>query len=375
VLFTEARFALLVVVSWIAWANAPRRLRPAVLAASGAVFYAWYAPGSALLVFVLILVVYLPAPRFWMLSAAIALSVLGYYKLLPAGLLPVGLSFLTFELVSFAIDRGRGRTGDASFVDYLAFALFFPCRVAGPIKRLEAFRKAVAVATVSPANVYAGVVRVLVGVAKKVVLADSLGLTVDELAYAATPMHALKILLAYSAQIYLDFSAYSDMAIGVSRIFGVEIPENFNWPYLSDNIQEFWTRWHISLSSWVRDYIFMPVGARAFASPLRQRPMAIASLSYLASFVVVGAWHGLTANFLVWGLYHGVLLSGHHVYRRTVAARLATHPFYQTFYQSGAVRAASIGVTFAFVTAGWILFMTPDLARAAHLVKLIVGLA
>jgi alginate O-acetyltransferase complex protein AlgI len=371
VLFTEARFALLVVVSWIVWANAPRRLRGAVLAASGAVFYAWYAPGSALLVFALIVAVFLLAPRLWMLSVAIPLGVLGYYKWLPAGGLPLGLSFLTFELVSFTIDRRRGRTGDTSIVDYLAFALFFPCRVAGPIKRFGEFREAVAEATVSSSNVYAGVVRVLVGVAKKVVLADSLGMTVSELAYAATPMHALKILLAYSAQIYLDFSAYSDMAIGVSRIFGIEIPENFNWPYLSVNIQEFWTRWHISLSTWVRDYIFMPVGARAFASRLRRRPMAIASLSYLASFAVVGAWHGLTANFLLWGLYQGVLLSGHHVYRRTVAARLATNPL----YHSAAVRAASMGVTFAFVTAGWIFFVTPDLKQAAHLARLIVGLA
>jgi alginate O-acetyltransferase complex protein AlgI len=186
VLFTDARFALLAVVSWIAWANAPRRLRPAVLAASGAVFYAWYAPGSALLVFALILVVYLPAPRFWKLSAAIALSVLGYYKLLPAaGLLPIGLSFLTFELVSFAIDRGRGRTGDTSFVDYLAFALFFPCRWPG--------RSSVSASSESGSSGdgvvgerVRGVVRVLVGVAKKVVLAVRLGLTVDELAYAAT---------------------------------------------------------------------------------------------------------------------------------------------------------------------------------------------
>jgi alginate O-acetyltransferase complex protein AlgI len=371
VLFTEARFALLVVVSWIVWAIAPGRLRSAVLAASGAVFYAWYAPDSTLLVFTLIVAVYLPASRFWMLSAAMALGVLGYYKLVPAGLLPLGLSFLTFELVGFAIDRSRGRTGGPSFVDYLAFALFFPCRVAGPIKRFGEFRAAVAGATVSSANVYAGTVRVLVGVVKKVVFADPLGLTVSELAFASTSGHVLKILLAYSGQIYLDFSAYSDIAIGVSRIFGIEIPENFNWPYLSDNIQEFWTRWHISLSSWVRDYIFMPIGTRSFASPLRRRPMVIASLSYITSFVVIGAWHGLTANFLLWGLYHGVLLSGHHIYRRTVAARWAT----SRIYRSTIVRAASIGVTFAFVTAGWILFITPDLAQAAHLVKLIVGLA
>ena len=369
-LFTEARFALLVVVSWIAWAIVPRRLRSAVLAVSGAVFYAWYAPGSALLVFALILVVYFIAPRWWMWAAGITLSVLGYYKRLPPASLPLGLSFLTFELVSFTIDRRRGRTGDPSIGDYLAFALFFPCRVSGPIKRFGPFRKAVEDATVSAANVYAGLVRVLVGVAKKVVLADTLGLTASELAYAATPMHGMRVLVAYSWQIYLDFSAYTDMAIGISRIFGIDIPENFNWPYLSDNIQDFWTRWHITLSSWVRDYIFLPVGARSFASPLRRHPIAIASLSYIASFLVVGAWHGLTANYLLWGLYHGVLLSAHHVYRRMVAARLARNPV----YQSVAVRAASIGITFAFVTAGWILFMTPDLAQAAHFVKVIVGL-
>jgi alginate O-acetyltransferase complex protein AlgI len=371
VLFTEARFALLVVVSWLVWAIVPSRLRSAVLAASGAVFYAWYAPGSTLVVFTLILVVYLLAPRFWILSAAIALSVLSYYKLFPAAGLPIGLSFLTFELVSFTIDRRRGRIGSPAIVDYLAFALFFPCRVAGPIKRFGDFLKAVEDAPVSAANVYAGVIRVLTGVAKKVMLADPLGLTVAELAYAATSRHALKILLAYSAQIYLDFSAYSDMAIGVSRIFGIRIPENFNWPYLSDNIQEFWTRWHITLSNWVRDYVFIPIGTRSFASPLRRRPMTIASLSYLASFLVVGAWHGLTANYLLWGLYHGVLLSAHHVFRRTVAARLATSPVYQSI----PVQAVSVGVTFAFVTVGWILFMTPDLTQAAHFVKLIVGLA
>jgi alginate O-acetyltransferase complex protein AlgI len=284
-------------------------------------------------------------------------------------LLPLGLSFLAFELVHFSIERSRGRLGEVTLPDYLAYTLFFPCRIAGPIKRYPQFRAAVAAAAPSAASFYAGLIRVLIGVGKKVVLADMLGLTVGEIAYASTRAHVAKVVLAYTFEIYLDFSAYSDMAIGVSRMFGIEIPENFRMPYASQSIQEFWTRWHISLSSWIRDYVFLPVGRLAFATRLRRTPATIAVLSYLISFLAVGAWHGLTANFLLWGLYHGTLLSGHSVYKRALPQQITA----SAFYHSAAAKIAGMAITFGFVAAGWLFFLTEDPQQAARLLRVMVG--
>jgi alginate O-acetyltransferase complex protein AlgI len=364
----------------------PAARRSAVLAFWGAVFYVLYAPASAPLIFGLIVTAYLIPSRFWIVPAGLSLGTLAFYKLATrsAGLstlaaqspsagsrvlLPLGLSFLAFELVHFCVERKRGKIGDVTLADYLAFTLFFPCRVAGPIKRYPDFSRAVAEAAPSAATVYAGLLRIMLGVLKKVALADLLGLTVGELAYASTPAHIAKVVLAFTFEIYLDFSAYSDMAIGVSRLFGIGIPENFRAPYLSQSIQEFWTRWHISLSSWIRDYVFVPFGRWAFTTRLRRTPTLIAVLSYLVSFLAVGAWHGLTANFLLWGLYHGTLLSAHHVYKRSVPARLSS----SAFYHSASAKLASVALTFGFVAAGWEFCLTEDPAQAARLLRVMTG--
>lgn len=369
-LFTEVRFALLVIGCWVTLAVVPAARRGAALAIWGAAFYVIYAPAATPLAFGLIALTFVCGRRCWWAATIVVLAALAYYK---SGrlLMPLGLSFLAFELVHFAIERHRGRPAPAGLADYLAFALYFPCRVAGPIKRYPDFEKAVASARPSVVSVYDGLLRILIGLAKKLVLADFLGLTVAEMAYAETRAQVAKVILAYSFQIYLDFSAYSDLAIGVSRLFGIAIPENFRWPYLSGNIQDFWTRWHISLSSWVRDYIFLPFGRYAFGTGLRRRPLAIAALGYLIAFLAVGAWHGLTANFLLWGAYHGALLGAHHAYRKTIAARLATY----AIYQSTAAAIASTLLTFGAVTLGWILFLTPDLPQALRVLRLLAGRA
>jgi alginate O-acetyltransferase complex protein AlgI len=384
VLFTDARFAAIVVAAWMTFVAVPRGWRAGALAFWGVVFYALYAPNAAPVMAALIVVVYLLSARHWVAAVGIAAGVLAAYKLVAGPealiasgsstrsvLIPLGLSFLTFELIHYCIERRRGVIAHAAFLDYLAFALYFPCRVAGPIKRYPDFTSAVASAEPSLATVYAGLLRVLVGVVKKVVLADTLGLTVAELATAGdvTPAHALRILLAYSFQIALDFSAYSDIAIGISQMFGIALPENFRRPYLSESIQEFWTRWHISLSSWVRDYVFLPFGRAAFATRLRAHPLTIAVLAYLLAFVIVGAWHGLSPNFVLWGVYHGVLLALHQAYRRTVAARLAAYPF----FSSSVARAVSVVATFAFVTVGWVFFITATPAAAARLLGRLVS--
>jgi alginate O-acetyltransferase complex protein AlgI len=387
VLFTDVRFVLFVAACWLTFAAVAPSRRGGLLAVWGAAFYLAYASAAAPIVFGLILATYLIPTRYWLVPVVVTIGALAFFKLGAAEsglasmggsngasttthvLVPLGLSFLAFELVHFAVERKRGRITDVTFGGFLAFALYFPCRVAGPIKRYPEFIAAVRAAQPSVATVHDGLLRVLLGVFKKVAIADVLGLTVREIAYVGSPLHAIKIVLAYSLEIFFDFSAYSDIAIGVSQMFGIRVPENFRNPYLSANIQEFWTRWHISLSTWVRDYVFVPLGRAAFATSLRDRPLAIAVVSYLIAFVVVGAWHGLTANFILWGAYHGVLLSIHHVYRRTAGAWWATLPFAGTWLG----RASATATTFALVSLGWVFFITADPGTALWLVRLIVG--
>jgi alginate O-acetyltransferase complex protein AlgI len=386
VIFTEVRFALLVVACWASFFGVPRRYRGHALAFWGVVFYGLYAGSYLPLVVALVLAVHLLTrrpPFAWVAVGGMA-ACLGYFKwgvsgsgspadLIPAGstaqvLLPLGLSFLAFELMHFAIERRRGRIGETSLVDLAAFAFYFPCRVAGPIRRFPDFTAAVARAEASLDGVHAGVSRILMGLVKKVVVADVLALTVAEVGYAATPAHAWKVVVAYSLQIFFDFSAYSDIAIGISRVLGIRVPENFRWPYLSANVQDFWARWHITLSSWVRDYVFLPVGRGAFRTCLRQAPLAIAAASYLASFLVIGAWHGLTGHYLVWGAYHAALLTLYQAARARMPAAIVT----SRLYRSPLATAAGTVVTFALVTIGWVPFMT-TLPDAWRLLRIMFG--
>lgn len=318
-------------------------------------------------------------------AAGLILALLAYFKLhgetvslagvaltqasATTALLPLGFSFLAFELLHFAVERHRGTVSSASLIDLAAFAFFFPCRVAGPIKRYPEFVAAVSRAEPSIENLYQGGLRILVGLFKKVALADLLGLTAAEIGYVSTPFHAWKVVLAYSLQIYLDFSAYSDIAIGLSRLMGIRVSENFQTPYLAQSIQEFWSRWHISLSSWVRDYVFMGLGRRLFRTPLKSQPRAVATICYLTTFVVLGAWHGLTPGFLAWGAYHGLLLTAYHLYRTWMPVGIAT----SRLYRSGLTAWVGTALTFFFVTIGWVFFMV-DLTKGFNLLRLMFWL-
>ena len=384
-IFTEVRFVLLFIGCWATFFAAPRRFRSAALTAWGLAFYACYAAAYVPLVVELILATYLLGRRRGDLLLVLLVSalfvtfktgvdVLGFAAMTPSStgaealIVPLGFSFLAFELLHFAIECHRGRIERPGLLDVASFALYFPCRIAGPIKRYGPYQAAVANAAPTTENVYAGLLRVLVGVTKKVVLADFFALTAAEVAYAATPLHVWKVVLAYSLQIYFDFSAYSDMAIGFSRVLGITVPENFNWPYFSSNIQEFWNRWHMTLSGWARDYVFTPSGRAMFKTSLRSQPAVIATVSYFATFLVIGAWHGLTPNFLVWGAYHAVLVTGYYLYRRHAPAGLTT----SRWFQSAPVTVTSVGLTFLLVTIGWVPFMT-TLPNATRLLRIMAG--
>ncbi len=275
-------------------------------------------------------------------------------------LLPLGISFFTFEFIHYAADTYWGRAPKTPVGDYAAFILFFPSMVAGPIKRFQEFSPKLRAARFDPALAARGVTRILVGLAKKHALADTFSLWAGNLnGPALFTGHWYQIagwIFAYGFQIYFDFSGYSDIAIGSGYLFGILIPENFNWPYLSRNITEFWRRWHISLSSWIRDYVYIPLGGS-------RRGNARTSLNLLIAFTVSGLWHGAAYNFAAWGLWHGIMLVGHRFWRERlpgVAARLPD--------------AAALALTFVLVNLGWGFFCM-DMPRALVAFSRIVRLA
>ena len=383
----EPRFIILFSATLAAFFLVPVRWRYSVLIVSGLVFYGWYSRAFLALVIGLILLTYWASGRIgiWINIAALV-GTMVYFKLqggvgVVTGAVtaaeiaqslafPLGLSFLTFELIHFSIERQRGKIPHASLAGVAAFALYFPCRMAGPIKRYQPFDDSVRTARWSIDQCYQGLVRILWGFVKKVVLADVLVLIASELDYAKTPLHIWKGLLGYSLYLYLDFSAYSDIAIGLSHILGVRVPENFRLPYLSRNIREFWQRWHISLSSWLGDYVFLPLGKWLSHSRVRFRPPLVAVISYLVTMTVCGLWHGPSVNFMLWGLYHGLLLS---LYAVSTLSRFSLSrwaPPWRIVRLFG--RLLSPAVTFVTITVGWALFAMPA-PQALNLLGILLG--
>jgi alginate O-acetyltransferase complex protein AlgI len=220
--------------------------------------------------------------------------------------LPLGISFFTFEFVHYAVDRYKNRTEEGSVTEYLAFILFFPTMVAGPIKRYQDFLpKLRSIPREWVIDWQRGVTRILAGLVKKFAVADVLTaytnhLNATDISRAYRPILLLWI-LAYGIKIYADFSAYSDIAIGSARLFGIRVPENFDWPYLRTNITEFWRHWHMSLTNWLIDYIYIPLGGS-------RRKSGQVYANILVTMLVSGIWHGAGVNFIVWGLLHGVML-------------------------------------------------------------------
>ncbi len=384
-MFSEPWFMLLFVGTVLAFFLVPVRRREAVLILSGGLFYAVAAGPWLLLIVGLVLMTYAASGRLgvWLNSVAL-LGLLASFKLRGVGtvfsgavpaagqlVFPLGLSFLAFELIHVAVERQRGKIPRLTLSSLAAFALYFPCRVAGPIKRYQPFITSLHEARWSIEQCYRGVVRILWGAVKKVVVADVLALIIAELNFPTTRLQTWKGIVAYSCYLFLDFSAYSDIAIGMSWVLGLRVPENFRLPYLSRNIREFWTRWHISLSSWLGDYLYLPLGKRFVAAPARLPPRDAAVLSYLVTFSLCGIWHGFSLNFLLWGLYHGMLLAAYALYvsSRDLKGRPRSR---RGGVVGGIVSLASSAVTFFLVTVGWVLFAFP-VPKAVDLYRRLLG--
>src|SRR5207244_1837347 len=234
-------------------------------------------------------------------------------------ILPLGISFHTFQGISYTLDVYRGKLRAVrSFVDFALFVAFFPQLVAGPIVRaVEFLPQMTPPPRVTSEQVIEGLHWFLLGMFKKVFLADRLAQYVDVVFSQPglyDPITHNWAVLAYAAQIYCDFSGYSDLAIGCAKWFGFELPQNFNFPYLAASITEFWKRWHISLSTWMRDYLYIPLGGS-------RKGTGRTYMNLIATMTLCGLWHGASWNYVLWGFYNGVLLALHRIYDRTLRGR------------------------------------------------------
>jgi alginate O-acetyltransferase complex protein AlgI len=275
--------------------------------------------------------------------------------------LPLGISFFTFEFLHYAVDRYKDRTEEGTVGEYMAFILFFPTMVAGPIKRYQDFLPKLRNISLDwVVDWQRGFTRILAGLVKKFAVADVLTAYTNHLNIADIAQANRSVLLlwifAYGIKIYADFSAYSDIAIGSARIFGIKVPENFDWPYLQSNISDFWRHWHISLSTWLVDYVFIPLGG----SRVRV-PRIYANL--LVTMLVSGIWHGAGVNFIVWGLLHGIMLAVHRWWRGVRGDAVPTP----------ARRIAAGVLTFVCVNLTWAFFCMDVKTALFFLKRLFVG--
>ena len=311
---------------------APKKLKNSVLLLSSLFFYAWGEPKYVLLMLLAILCGYLFAllieryrgrrlsRLFLILSVSLSAAILGFFKYADffiqnfnavTGLslpllriaLPIGISFYTFQLISYTVDVYRGVPAQRSFIDLAAYISLFPQLIAGPIVRYSQIAEQLSSRRHSLDKAALGIRRFILGLGKKVLIANAMG-QLCEIFRASQDKSVLFFWLyaiANMLHIYFDFSGYSDMAIGLGKLFGFDFPENFNYPYISRSVTEFWRRWHISLGSWFRDYVYIPMGGNRVS-----RPRWL--LNLLTVWLLTGFWHGAAWNFIVWGLFFAVFL-------------------------------------------------------------------
>jgi alginate O-acetyltransferase complex protein AlgI len=312
-----------------------------------------------------------PASRkTWLVvSVVVNLGLLGFYKygsmILPAAgfyqsfALPAGISFYTFQSMSYTIDVYRKKIQpERSLLGYCNYVAYLPQLIAGPIERfsdlfpqLRAYQK-----RESRPMWTAGLDRLALGVILKLLVADSCGHVVDTLTQHAssyTFFSSWAVAVGFGMQIFFDFAAYTHMAIGISAMLGIKLTENFLSPYQAGNIQDFWRRWHVSLTSWFRDYLYFPLGGS-------RAPLLRTFLNVLITFMLCGLWHGAGWNFVFWGTLHGLFVGGYMVMKRK-------HPGF------GLPRAAGVAITFVLVHFLWVLFRISDPGQIGEIYKGMLG--
>ena len=364
-----------------AYYTAPRKLRDLVLFLASLIFYAWGEPVYVVLILFSTVVDYTTgrlagyyrekgnmrkAGAAVFASAAINLSLLGFFKYADfflqtahavtglrvpqVGLpLPIGISFYTFQTMSYTIDVYRGEAEvQKNIITFGAYVALFPQLVAGPIVRYQSVAGQLVSRRESADLFFSGILRFCAGMGKKVLIANQVGAVWNEIAAmgagSLTSAAAWIGCAAFSLQIYFDFSGYSDMAIGLGKMFGFTFPENFRYPYESKSITEFWRRWHISLGTWFREYVYIPLGGNRNGTASQMRNLAIV-------WFLTGLWHGAYWNFVLWGLYYGALLVLEKFFLLRVLKKLPG--WCRSLY------------TLLLTMAGWCLFSCQDMIDSA----------
>ncbi len=386
--FSSATFAALffpfVFILYFAFEN--HRVRNGILLAASLLFYAWGEPKWIFIMLLTVTVNYMCGRMIgstqrqslrtaWMAAGVtISLSFLFFFKYFGfftdifTGLLgmenpfvkpqlPIGLSFYTFQVITYTVDVYRRKVPvQKSYGKLLLYVSFFPQLIAGPIVNYTDIAASLDKRTIKIGQIYHGLLRFLIGFGKKVLLANTCGIITEKLlAFGALSVAGSWLMaVAYAFQIYFDFSGYSDMAIGMGKIFGFRFNENFNYPYISSSITEFWRRWHISLGTFFRDYVYIPLGGNRVSPWKNVRNIMIV-------WLLTGFWHGASWNFIVWGLYYGLLLLAEKFLLKDVRQKLPELVNWLT--------------TLLLVLIGWVFFFYEDLGKGIHHLATMFGLA
>jgi D-alanyl-lipoteichoic acid acyltransferase DltB (MBOAT superfamily) len=274
-------------------------------------------------------------------------------------------------------DRQTKKLPALTLREYTTYAIFFPAYTAGPIDRADRFLTDLkTLPGPEPSRLVQAGMRIAVGIGKKFVIADSLAYfalnaTKSEQAHSTGALWVM--LYAFAFQIYFDFSGYTDIAIGIGQLFGIKLPENFNQPYLKRNITVFWQSWHMTLSQWVRDYVFLPLSRYLLKRKHKPGPVILALIGQMTTMLIIGLWHGVVWHFVVWGLWHGTGLFLHKVWSdrtRRYYIQLRDHP-----RLGQVVQIVGVILTFHFVVLGWIWFALPDMNAAWDVFLRVFGIA
>lgn len=365
----------------------PVKFRNYLLLAASLGFYAWGGPKYLLVMLLSILINYcagLAVNRFegqnnalkWVIAGTVILNLglLGYYKYtdflidnvnslfgleipFKGIIMPIGISFYTFQGMSYVFDVKR-KKGEVlkNPLDLALYISFFPQLIAGPIVRYETIAKQLHNRIYSSEKINYGIFRFVIGLSKKVLLANTIGELADYcFALRSGELNILTSwmgIIAYTLQIYFDFSGYSDMAIGLGKIFGFDFMENFNYPYIATSITNYWKRWHISMTKWFTDYVYIPLGGN-------RKGEARQYLNMLIVWALSGLWHGANWNFVIWGLYYAVIL----IIEKAVSKRrnLTIIPFFKHAY------------SLVLIMLGWVIFNSPNMTFAFNYIRTMFG--
>ena len=273
--------------------------------------------------------------------------------------LPLGISFIVFEKITYLVDIHRRKAAPASsFLDYLNYVFLFAKLLAGPIIKYNDIAGQLASQSHRYEDIRDGVIRFLYGLGKKVLIADSLGPVADSVFAlphgSLQPSTAWLGVACFTLQIFFDFSGYSDMAIGLARMLGYRLMENFRDPYLATSFTDFWRRWHISLSTWIKEYLYIPLGGS-------RKSEARTYVNLVICFLLSGLWHGAAWNFVIWGCFHGIMLVADRAFWLRVSARI---PWL-----------VNVGITLFLVAISWVFFRSPDLSSAVKFLQAMFGQA